>query len=1314
VTVKVKIGQTKNIRLVAAGEKRPVIVPDSITLGIDTVGEYVARINAGQGIVVVPENNVETANLVISHSITTTEVSSNNSVLEFIRNASIDQFGHITALVATGLDANNFVSANNVISSKQITFGNTAITLGGSTSEFRSLDLIEVGSFTISANTISAPDSINFNIANSDGIINAGIHRIINVEDPIGQQDVVNKRYLEVELDRIETTVKVVNDPVLPTDGANKRYVDGLVQGLVVRPSALAATTADLGGVFESGNSTVSSTITLDPIQFLYIDDVTSWDVGDNVVVKNQINPLENGSYDLIQKGDANTAWIFQRTEWSNESSELPGSFEFVTDGTVNGGTGWVATVADASSFLINVDAVTWTQFSGEGTFTAGQGLTLTNRQFSVNQSQILSAINPVNNVLNISGTGALKIPVGSTLNRPTASQGMIRYNTTDGRFEAYDGSAWTGLGGVVDVDQNTFITAENSPGANNNELKFFADGTLSAMFDKTDAYFYGNVDVAGNVKIGNANTDTINVVADFISNLNPDVDRTYNLGSESKNWSTLNVDTIRSSDEVVKFNTSGALKLPSANTALRPSGPAGMLRFNTDENRFEGWDGTIWSGLAGSVIDLDRNTYIIAETFAGANNNELDFVTDNVQRMQIGATGDLLFGADLNKLVIDFATGNIFVNGKLTANNNLILDPVGYISVANNTITDLADPVNPGDAVNLNYLNNEFASGLTVVDNANTYIDGINLLQSPTLEIGRGLEVESIDTANNSLKIGLDRPGATAGMYGNDGFIPRIRITEDGRIDFATEINIELQANAIPDFTEATQDLIALMIRDGTHEGVIPVYDDPGNNMSFLAANFNINLTGDLSGTAEVTRLSNTTIDATITANYVGDISSSANSGIIVSHVPSTNSTANVEIDFSYLNTLYVPITGGTFTGNISAPRFVDSNNTNFYMDPNGTSRINDIEVGFGGTFSQIKMRDGPGSFSTIYGQGGRIGFLNNTFNYAAYSERSTGNWVVTGADVRAKRFVDVDALTYFVHPGGTDTYLKQITVQDKITVSSIDIGGDVGLRTIKTATGVLTIDGSGGVSLQGAGNDLNVNSSKITNLLNPTSGQDAATKSYVDSAAQGLRVIPAALAATTANLDATFLSGVLTSNNNEAFTVDDVTAFVIGSRVLVKNQTDQAQNGSYVVTTVGDGSTPWVLTRGEYFNESSEIPGAFQFVTDGTLNRSTGWVATVADAETFVIGTDSVIWYQFSGAGTYTAGSALTLTGTEFSISDGDIENVKLANPSINIAGEAGANTVIALGETLIIEGTNGVDTTISSGKVSIAVNVLDGGTF
>ena len=303
-------------------------------------------------------------------------------------------------------------------------------------------------------------------------------------------------------------------------------------------------------------------------------------------------------------------------------------------------------------------------------------------------------------------------------------------------------------------------------------------------------------------------------------------------------------------------------------------------------------------------------------------------------------------------------------------------------------------------------------------------------------------------------------------------------------------------------------------------------------------------------------------------------------------------------------------------------------------------------------------------------------------------------------------------------MHPGGTDSYLKQIHVENKITATDIEIGGDVGDRTIKTTTGLLSIEASGGISLDGSGHSLNVNNSKITNLLNPTATQDAATKSYVDSVAQGLRVIPAALAGTTADLGATYnnVAGTLTdaSANTAAFELDGVTSWSIGDKVLVKDQTNPEENGSYEVTTVGSGATPWVLTRGEYFNESSEIPGAFQFITDGTTNNGTGWVAQVADAETFTLGTDDVSWYQFSGAGTYTAGDTLTLTGTEFSIEDGDIANVKLANPQINISGEAGANTSIALGDTLTITGTDGVDTTISNGEVAIAVTELDGGSF
>ena len=98
---------------------------------------------------------------------------------------------------------------------------------------------------------------------------------------------------------------------------------------------------------------------------------------------------------------------------------------------------------------------------------------------------------------LEINHTDALKIPKGTTVQRPTSNsathKGYIRYNTTTDQFEGFGaGNAWGSLGGVVDVDQDTYISAENSAGSDNDELKFFTSGSPRAIIDS-----------AGNVGIG-------------------------------------------------------------------------------------------------------------------------------------------------------------------------------------------------------------------------------------------------------------------------------------------------------------------------------------------------------------------------------------------------------------------------------------------------------------------------------------------------------------------------------------------------------------------------------------------------------------------------------------------------------------------------------------------------------------------------------------------------------------------------------------------------------------------------------------------
>jgi hypothetical protein len=161
------------------------------------------------------------------------------------------------------------------------------------------------------------------------------------------------------------------------------------------------------------------------------------------------------------------------------------------------------------------------------------------------------------------------------------------------------------------------------------------------------------------------------------------------------------------------------------------------------------------------------------------------------------------------------------------------------------------------------------------------------------------------------------------------------------------------------------------------------------------------------------------------------------------------------------------------------------------------------------------------------------------------------------------------------------------------------------------------------------------------------PSAGTDATNKTYVDSVAQGLSIKHSVRVATVAALPAyTYTSGVITETSNGALVIDGVTV-ANNDRVLIKDESaiNQKYQGIYDVTDKGSSITPFILTRSSDMDVASEVPGAFTFVEDGTVNTGAGFV--VASSGPFIIGTTAIPFTQFSGAGEVIAGAGLTKTG-------------------------------------------------------------------
>jgi hypothetical protein len=278
----------------------------------------------------------------------------------------------------------------------------------------------------------------------------------------------------------------------------------------------------------------------------------------------------------------------------------------------------------------------------------------------------------------------------------------------------------------------------------------------------------------------------------------------------------------------------------------------------------------------------------------------------------------------------------------------------------------------------------------------------------------------------------------------------------------------------------------------------------------------------------------------------------------------------------------------------------------------------------------------------------------------------------------------------------GSTNKYFTDERAQDAVG-NSIGNGLDY-----DDASGAISVDPAE-FALNAVGaptGDVSMATYKITGLGTPTNSTDAATKAYVDAAAEGLHVHESAVAATTVNVN---LANALENGD----TLDGIT-LATGNRILVKNQTTQSENGIYVVQASGQP------TRAADFDTAAEVDsGDFIFVYSGTANGGTGWVQTNRPA---TIGTDAIAFTQFSGAGTFTAGNGLTLTGTVFSIDTTITSDLSTAQTLTNKSISGSANTLTNIPNNALSNSAitiNGTSTSLGGSRTLGSDDISEGST-
>jgi hypothetical protein len=544
-------------------------------------------------------------------------------------------------------------------------------------------------------------------------------------------------------------------------------------------------------------------------------------------------------------------------------------------------------------------------------------------------------------------------------------------------------------------------------------------------------------------------------------------------------------------------------------------------------------------------------------------------------------------------------------------------------------------------------------------------------ITSSDTFTISGGTGLSSVASNTDTITINLDNTAVSAGTYGSATAVGSFTVDAQGRLTAASSTNIAIASTAVTDFTEAVQDAVGAMLSSNTESGISVEYDDEANKINFNVNDPVITIAGDVDGSATMTDLGNTTINVTLdTVNSnTGAFGSSTAIPVITVNgkglvtavtTQAISTTLTVAANTGTADSVALGTDTLTFTGTAPIATAVTNNTITISATDASTSAkgvASFSSADFDVTTGTVSVKD--------------LGISNAQLAGSIANEKLSNSSITLGS-----RNISL---------GATDTTIAGIT---EFTVDNININGNE----------ISSTDTNGNISLSpnGTGN-IAVNNSKITGLLDPTGPQDAATKSYVDSVAEGLHVHEAVHAITTIPL-ATITGDTVTYNNGTngvgatltlstaldlaGGDIDGDTDLDITDRIIVAGESNAAHNGIYVITSTT------VLTRASDFDTPAEMAGGdFVFVTHGTNYANTGWV--MSEAVT-VVGTDPVLFIQFSGAGTFLAGNGLDLTGNTFSVNVAATGGIEISSDALQLKSTVAGDGLTLTSGVLAVVGT------------------------